>query len=174
MKLKLTRLLFAVPAIVCAQQEGSKRDYFDDPFLMGGTKSVLLRPLAPGATMSGSGNRVEIVIPPEYRDGITFFKFYVDTTEPRPLSRNFTIHIRPNNILIRQDLTGNPRKLIIVNINRPFRRIIPANAGDNGEAFDDQSRPWDFLITGGGGSPGVDCPSSGDCNFVLGGRRRTR
>ena len=162
MKTSLAVLIICGPAVLMAQPE--HRNYFsDDPFLTGGTKSVLIRPLQPQSAakrVAGDALTVDIGIDTKkYPKGITSFKISADTKTYLIKKPNFEIVLWPNLLIITQDLAaGN----VIIRSRQGFARVDPAEVLDYINARPEKI----FIKVGSRRYKPIDCPA--DCSFVLG------
>jgi hypothetical protein len=170
MKLFRPALLLALPAALFAQRH--MRDHFsDDPFLTGGTKSILIEPLQPQVSFRALAastvlpRTVELDIDTaKYPLGITSFKIIAGAKTHLITSRNFEIVLWPNYLRIRQNLSSGK---VIIESQQGFLRVTASEALDYINA-----RPERVYIRNGSGwlsrKVEIDCPA--DCSFVLGAR----
>lgn len=167
MNRKALSVILIAPALLCGQDAQKLRSlqWIEDPFLMGGTKSIRIR--SPKAPVRKIGrNRAEIdLITATYPRGVAIF--LMEAVGVRIyLPKTFTIRIRSEDdtgsfIEIRQmeRWFGSKSKFWLEISNS--RDFAPGRPGD--EVLDLALKPWFFGING----QDVTCPAREDCSFQL-------
>jgi hypothetical protein len=160
-------LFFALPATSFAQKY--MLDHFDDdPFLTGGTKSIVIRPLQSDASLRPPRTVLIPIDTDKYPYGITSFKIIAGTKTYLINKREFKIVIWPNMLTISQDLAN---RRVVIDSLQGFANVGPRKVVDYINA-----RPMRVEMQVGSGifarKVSIDCPA--DCSFVLGAHDPTK